>query len=316
MRKCMIVGLSLLLAPITGACFTAQFDGDADAVFFCQADEDCQEGQVCSALNRCLNDPGPSLTIKGPESLQLIQYVGVPQITMSLVGSDLKLVAQGQGVVEGEGYVELRLNGVLLETFSEGDLGAGLTHNSAPGVLAQAGIQRLTARAYRADGTPYENPSASTQQLFWLDDGEPHVAVKNLYPGESLPAGDDIEVEVVTINFDLIDPESDSDFDPLDRLQRGHVHIYANKGDLRDCLPGCNSSYEVTAWPDDGVPRNSASGTIDNVPGVAGDFKVSVMLNYTDHIPYPAETLESTIWGTGFYDDDLAIDEVTVSLIE
>lgn len=163
MHQNITAGLSLLLAPVVGACFTADFDSGADGAFFCQADADCQEGQVCSVLDRCLNDVGPSLAIRWPEPLQLIADVGEVRVPITVVGADLVLVDKGGAEVEGEGYVELRLNGVLLETLSAGDIATGLTHESAPGAVEEAGIHRLWAQAFRADGTPYTNPSASAK---------------------------------------------------------------------------------------------------------------------------------------------------------
>ncbi len=307
MHKRMIAGLSLLLAPVIGACFTADFDGDADGVFSCQVDADCKETQVCSILHRCLNNTGPSLQIKGPEPLREILIDDADLIQISITGDSLSLV-------EGQDYIEVMLDGQPLVTIIEGDLDAGLIF-LADLSGSTAGIHRLTAKAFRADGTEYTNPSALARSLFWLDDGLPHVGIVKPFAGELLRAGEDLEAEVAAINFDFVNPAFD---DEPGVGQHGHVHLYLDKDDFPECLPGCYQSYAENGAlsPEGDKVERLVTGTIGGVPETGGDVKISVSLNYGTHYPYPADTDIKEVWDTGVYDGLLVLDTIAITLVE
>lgn len=165
-------------------------------------------------------------------------------------------------------------------------------------------------------GLPTPTRVRVQKTLFWLNDEKPHIAVQKPFPGQTLRVGENLEVEVVTINFDLVDPAFDQDFDILERPDRGHVHLYLDKSDFPGCLPKCIGDYNARIAPEGGTIGNFAKGTVEGIPEVASNLDILVTLNYSDHLPYPAESIDENLWEFGYYDDLLATDRIVVTLVE
>lgn len=251
----------------------------------CDHDNPCaDEGEIC--LNEfCYDGKAPTITIESPIDQQQLPWDAASMtqpVTVTVKGSGLTLVAAADNpeAVNGEGQVVLTLDNFEVAVIESGDLKAGIPIEVETDALA--GAHRLRAFARLSDETPYDNPEASYNSLFWFDDGLPHVAFNSPLPGEKYTTGaQTIEVTIGTINFELA-PASGSP----DPGRKGHAHIFVDQqfpacaldpvchdGAYVKVLAPTTSDYEVTGPVD--IPTASGAKT-----------KVTALLVRTDHSQY------------------------------
>ena len=94
-------------------------------------------------------------------------------------------------------------------------------------------------QAYLHDGTTYDNGSARSDRVLWIDDGAPHVGIRSPWPGTTYDTeAQDIPVDIVGLNIEL-GPPGGSDPDVY------HAKIlYALEVPLDECLADeCGLDY-------------------------------------------------------------------------
>ena len=210
------------LAFVAG-CYDGQFDPDASGVFLCASNDECPEGQECFN-GVCLADEGPALTIQGPEPFQLIaaeNTEALSSFTVTIRGSDLVLTDSNQAV-EGEGYISLMIDGMdVTGRIVVGDLATGLTTDPQDLSAIAVGPHRLRVRAFYGNGEPYLNPSASTETIFFIDDGTPQVAIVEPRPGQIQATTGPMAVTIAAINWTWNSAGS------AVAEREGHTHTYS-----------------------------------------------------------------------------------------
>ncbi|MCX4244833.1 hypothetical protein [Paraliomyxa miuraensis] len=281
------VGLLLLC----GGCYTAELDPELTGLFACDEDDDeastpCPSGQTC-VNHRCENaDALPSLTVLAPEDEEsLVENVsdvlmGMPQgpaidVILSFQGS-LELSSPGEDHEFGEGHVVVYVDGDERLVIDSGDIGATMAVEVQ--VPPVAGAHRFVLQAVRNDGLPYDNPEATATRLFWLESPvtrRPFVAVKSPWPGTTFgPEDQTIEVELATLNFDLVDPSNT-------KVEgQGHAHIHYDEG-FPMCLqnPACDGGYI-------GIIGQSRTTEVTLPPSGAQAAELTAVLRHIDHSAY------------------------------
>ena len=269
------------------ACYSAEVDPLLEATYACEQDSDCALGQTC-LLELCTDGStllGPAPEILGPELLQV--FPAGTDIMMPIVvgGEGLDLEEPGGENVAGEGHIEVRVDGEMFELITAGDL-EGRVQTSPLVVPTVAGLHRIQVIARQNDGAAYANAEARATSAFWVDDGEEHVAFLRPTPGTEIPIGegDQLEIEVVALNFALVNPG----LVPTTELQapgQGHVHVFFDR-QIPDCLPDCNFNYESTGFPaENPVSRLSVEGGVlgSSTPGT---YPLAVVAQDSAHQPY------------------------------
>lgn len=288
------------------ACYTADFDETASDVYYCQTSSECGETQTCFQF-RCVDDTGPQVRVTGPESLQNLQF-GTAMVTVNYTTEGLT-VTDSNAKTEGEGKLLVSIAGTELSTTSIVSQGAQLDISTlAPGA------HRLLVQAVYGDGTPYTNPSATAATVFYLEDENPErpqAAIVSPLPGYVHVLGESLEVVVAARNFEFVEDGEDCRVDdPCDPwgpdaamclpacavVPQGHAHVYL-LSDYPACLGNaitCNGDYVLSLRPGEKV---AVAGTtaIATIPAdrftEAGTFVFSVGLQYTDHLPYPNQSV-------------------------
>lgn len=320
MRRPTFALLGLVLGSTAG-CYTAVFDGSADGVFFCSTDDDCSPGQLC-AVDRCVSDSGPDIRLTGPEPLS--KFAAGEDFTLSVfvVGSDLDLDEPGPSHREGAGYLQVRIDGDDMGgPVLSGDISSGVTRELTlgPSTNTTPGLHRIEVQAFRLDGTPYANPSAFTTGLFWVDDGEAHVGIADPWPGTPVSATENLDVEIVSLNFQFIQP----DFGEGPIIDgEGHTHVYVD-ADFPTCLPGCLFNYAVggSLKPPGSEPATTVSGPIDLPASLMGNedprtLPLTASLNYSEHYPVPATSTDGPEWDDASIYGQFAFDTIELQLVE
>ncbi len=302
-------------AALVAGCYSAEFDPTTDEVFACFVDEDCSDGSTCED-RICIVNEGPSIEVTGPEFLSALDE-GVTTFDLTVRGSGLQLVPPGGDAVEGEGYLEVLIDDARVlsaiegNEISSGNLSTGLTEQGI--MLPDIGrsVHRLSVEAFYADGTPYLNRSATARHVFFNNVSDPlfqdknglrpQIAVLEPWPGQELPATEQITVSVAAINWDWLPPTTSvDDRSPETSKKEGHTHIYFNRDEesvdaedvYPDCLPACNLEYVTTYNPDTAGTENSKilSGQISLSEefAVKSTLDIRVGLQWNDHVPWPA----------------------------
>lgn len=288
-----------LLGMGLGGCFTEQFDPDLSGVYYCQADSDCESNEQCE-LFRCVSDEGPQLEIRGPEEDGDAVDFGDSTMNVTVRGSGLELV-EGSGKTEGEGFLRILIDGEQVgNRVVSGNL------EQSPGVAEsvdvsglEPGAHRLRVEAFYSDDTAYENPGASAERLFFLDDGSVHVAILSPAPGSQHRVGETLTMKVRAINFTWKDGEGDLDCTQADveagdcnqSLDEGHTHVYM-LDDYPGCLDpvdaeaGCNFGYVNSLKPEEDGD-SEVSGPLDFDFPDTGKVMISAGLQYSEHEPFP-----------------------------
>lgn len=315
----------LVLSGLT-ACYSAEFDPNADEVFVCSLDEECNAGSTCEA-GLCVVNEGPELEITGPEPLVALAE-GASTFDLTIRGSSLTLVEPGGEPVEGEGYIEVNIDGLnVLDAveqtqISDGNLATGIVVTGIELPDLTTTIHRVSAQAFRADGTPYLNQNATARQVFFrnkpdplfTDEGGllPQIAVLEPWPGEEIPATEEVTVSVGAINWTWDTPAAGGVVkDPADpdTVKEGHTHIYFNLDEASvaqdelpypECLPTCNLNYATTFNPDSAGTDNSKilSGPVPLAEEFATkpSLNIRVGLQWNDHVPWPAPSNNEDEW--------------------
>src|SRR5690606_7198207 len=134
---------------------------------------------------------------------------------------------------------------------------------------------RMSLQALRPDGRPFPNPEANFRSVFWLDDGAPHVAITDPWPGARLPPGPTaLRPTVQTLNFTLAHAGGQK------QAGVGHAHLHYD-----DVFPTCTDDptcdcsqfalADQVTTPGGGDPRITTATTMggsipDRPPGVGG----------------------------------------------
>jgi len=311
-------------ATLTAGCYAAEFDPNTDQVFQCFIDDDCTADATCES-RVCVLDEGPEIEITGPEFLSALDE-GVTTFSLTLRGSGLTLVEPGGEAVEGEGYIEVMIDGARIlsaiedNEISDGSapLATGITVDDVLLPDLDRTVHRVTAQAFKADGTPYPNRSATARHLFFRNVADaaftdknglaPQIAVLEPWPGQEIPATEAVTIAVAAINWDWAPPTTSAEKTAPDAEKTGHTHIYFNRdrGSVPDadvypdCLPSCNLEYATTFNPDSAGTDNSqvlrGQVPLSEEFATQAELDVQVALQWNDHVPYPAPSNSTDDW--------------------
>lgn len=266
------------------ACSATELDETLDGVFPCATSEDCPPESACVA-GTCFHQSAPRIEIVSPEEELVIGHPGaaatmmVP-ISLRAEGLELARAQPGADAAFGVGYLEISVDDVPVAIVESG--GSSPTVALTVEIEPEPGGHVLKAAAFFPDGTPYDNADAVARRLFWIDDGRPHVAMKEPWSQARFGTGaEQVPVEVATLNFNIAPPEPTTTHPGL-----GHVHFYWDV-DLPACAfeTGCDGSFIGIAAPEEGAVR-SLSALVSLPPAPAGSGRLSAVLRRLDHTPY------------------------------
>lgn len=271
-----------IAAAFSAGCFSAELDPELSGVFACETNDDCFQGRQCIA-DVCTTAPRPELMILSPESLE---RVGAPgsgtiELTISLLdqaAAPLALVVPGTPAVPGEGYIELFVDGELVETIFEGDSGSTLRVRTQ--LAATAGGHRIRARAVLGNGEPY--PAADVRRVVWVEEEGstvPRVTIVSPWPGEEFSTmSQELEVVVATRNFSLVPTQNAEETGS----PHGHAHVYYDAPFPACALDDeCADSYIALLTPAEKTVLMSTTFRLP--PGSEDTAEVTVTLNNDDH---------------------------------
>lgn len=272
----------LLLAG--AACSAAELDEDLDGVFPCLTAEDCPPESACVS-GLCFRSSPPRVEIVSPEE-ELV--MGQPiagtsmSVPISLRAQGLELVGPGVGgeSAYGLGYVEVTVDDLSVAVVDSGEEGSTVTLTVE--IEPEPGGHVLRAAALFPDGTPYDNPGAVAERFFWVDDGRPHVAIKQPSASSQFGLeGEQITVDIATLNFSIAPPEPATTHPGL-----GHVHFYYG-ADFPACAfdEACDAAFIAVAAPQEGAVR-SLSALVPLPASAEGMGRLSAVLRRLDHSVY------------------------------
>ncbi len=271
------------------ACYTADVDPELEATYTCERDSDCVVGRRC-VLSVCTDGSsalGPAPQVLGPEVLQVFPADSNAMFPIVIGGEGLELTDPGGDNVDGQGHVEVYVDGELIELLTAGTLD-GRVQTQPIALPSAPGLHRVEAVARRNDGSIYPNAEATALGAFWVDDGQEHLAFLRPAPNTEIVIGqgDELEMEVVTLNFELVNPG----FVPTEQLDtpgQGHIHVFFNRN-VPDCLPDCNFNYESTAFPSEPGQLTTRMMVEGGIIGsaVEGTFPLEVVAQDSTHAPY------------------------------
>lgn len=298
----------LIAVPFAGlaGCYTTEFDDNAGGVYYCAVDSDCNTGQACQAF-ACVDDSGPEVQITGPELLQNLAS-DTTDLTVNYALNDFT-ISDSDERIEGQGKVRVSIVGTDVEETSVLEQGAQLDITGLT-----PGAYRLVAEAVYGDGSAYENPSASTYTVFYLEADNPErpqAAIVEPSPTQVHVVNEPLDVVVAARNFTFVgsgeDCRIDADCDPwgpegdlcipdaVDECEldpSGHAHVYF-LDDYPDCLNDeitCNGKYVMSMRPGDNVESDGVTVSA-TLPASRfeepGTYTFSIGLQYNDHEPYP-----------------------------
>lgn len=271
----------LLLA----GCYTAELDAEASAVYVCSQDEDCPLGQAC-AEGLCRAEAelrGPSLEIASPAPLQVFSPADAT-IPLSFEGRDLVLSDDASDDARA-GYVEIYLDGALVDAVTGGDLEAGLDIASLD-MPTTGGLHHIVLSPRHIDGARFENVESDAHVAFWVDDGLEHVAIVEPPPGARFAAdGARVQLEVASLNFTLVNPGFIAPGEVAGGPE-GYVHIYVD-ADVPNCLPACNFDYQSSVIPPGLARVNQLRADQYLVlPEGVGTVRLQIVAQAIDNVPY------------------------------
>lgn len=288
MSRHSLIVCSFLVLP---ACLEQQLDDAEPGLFACEDASDCEDDEFC-VVGRCEADAPPTLQIRDPEQFEVVasaEGVGATmRLSVTIGGRDLRLVEPNTSgeVSGGEGYVEVSLDGDVVGELTSGSLAGGVL-TQIDDFVAEPGPHRISVRALRADGTPFDNEEAQAVSLIWVDDGRPQVGIVRPLSGSSFDIGEStIEVEVATLNFSLV-PAIATRPEP-----HGHAHIHYDDA-FPACVddPMCDCCYIAIASPGTAdIPQQGFLQTWTEsvtLPGAsAGGGRITAVLRETNHTPF------------------------------
>jgi len=285
----------LTITALLGAgCYTADLADAEDGVLVCRIDDEdarCPDGLRCDG-RVCLEEV-PVVEITFPEgSNPGGQVLAQPEDLVIRVRAT-GLSVNGEPEDPNAGFVRVTLDGAFADV-REGAITDSVQIDFETTDLerpTEPGPHRLSARAFRADGTPFENPEAFVTRLYWIDDGEPHVAITKPWPGETFELGTpliDIEIAALNFRFDVSDIPVPDVTEPL-----GHAHVYYDE-EMPACVldPDCDPGYiaVVARTPEQGIA--SPGETVSTAAALPASSEtvatLSAVLRRNDHSLFDA----------------------------
>lgn len=312
------------LLPNVVSCYNVAFDDEASDIFACTQDSECREDFVCWN-GACVDDRGPQLTVLGPEPLSAFDS-GTAEVEIAFRGADFTLSNNFESATEGEGYLEVYVDGVAVRSkdagtaITEGDLQNGFSIGAVAIPDPTVVNHRIEVRTYRGDGTRYENPSGTGRQVFFVRDASlfmstsrPMMAITRPWPGSKITRGRPVSVELAAVDFTWNNPTGEAS--PSD-IKVGHAHVFFGRDDYPECLPGCNGLYVDTLRPANGLTSDERILRTDDLEHSdsqsSGSFIVSAGLQRNNHAPWPG----MDPLGGDFLVADAIADNVVVELVD
>jgi len=214
---------ALAAAASLGACLTNVPDPSQAGIYACVDSDDCPGGQSC-LQKTCEAIELPVVKIVNPEDEKPLTFKGdgVPHtevLTVNATNLTLRELSASNEAVPGEGHLVVFLDEEEVGKIETGDLTGGVQMElSIPDV---PGVHRIRVQARLNDGTDYDHEGGAARNLLWVADGEPHVAIRDPWPGTVFTLeSQGIDARVAVIGDIQIGP-------PMTGLQ--HVHIYYDK---------------------------------------------------------------------------------------
>ncbi len=297
----------LLLLPLMSACYSAELDPAIEGVFACEItdaenpDLDCPGSLVCDG-RVCVSEV-PTITIVSPEDVDFGQSFTDPaNVSIRFSGTGLTLGTDADNPTEG--FVRLTMDDQSVD-ISSGTLTGGITVTQLE-VSSDPGGHRISAQAFRADGTPFTNASALDTRLFWIDDGNPHVAITRPWPGQEFNLETPlVDFEIAVLNFEL----SVSDTEPEPGF--GHAHVYYDSEFPFPACAGdadCDNAYIAVVAPSPGEGDLRITDTAAALPlSPEATATITAVLRENDHAPF-SKAAEGE-------DLQLVLDEITINRV-
>lgn len=279
------LGLGLALSLSLGGCYSAELDETADALFACEVSEVADEADVdCPGSLRCNGrvcvERLPTISVLSPESLQALPLDEEVVVTLQVSG----LTFSSDADDAGGGFIRVTLDDESIDILA-GDLTRPLVVENLV-VPGDAGAHRISAQAMRVDGTPFDNDGASSAQVFWRNDGNPHIAITTPWPGSEFELQPDglVDVEVAMLNFSYGQP------DTALAESTGHVHVYYDD-EFPECAEDiiCDAGYigVVSAAPEEAALRLTTLSEGLLLPeSPATETTLTAVLRQNDHSPF------------------------------
>ncbi len=281
---------SLALLALLGACYQAELDPEAYGVYICEQDSDCALGSAC--IGGICDDPRGSsdiaLQVLSPATLEVFPIDSAGAIPLTIGGRGL-LLTSGVDDDPRAAFIEISLDGALIDTITEGDLEAGIELDSLLFPPAP-GLHHISLVALSPDGEPLGRDGVSTSTAFWMDDGREHVGILEPAPGTQLTLSEDtrLNVEIASLNFTFANPG----FSPPEDLEAeglGYVNLFIDT-DIPSCLPDCNLDYQTTVLPA-GLSRVNRMQVEDRLelPDEIGTTRLQIVAQTMANAPYHRE---------------------------
>jgi hypothetical protein len=266
---------------LLGGCFTADLDPNVEGAFACEVDDDCPEGQACDGSRCVVSENVPVLQVLMPEPDQVFAFDTFPvngALQVNIQGN-LTLAPPSDDNAPGTGFVELTVDGNT-QRITSGPLSGVLEVMTT--IERRPGPHRIAVTAFRTDGVPYGGAQSTVTSLFWLDDGDPAVALTRPWPGTEFPLGTPmIEVEVATLNFTMRSARMQN------AEEIGHAHVHYDD-EFPECAENqsCDSGYLAIVSPPGSEESDRASATIVLPESAATMSSLTAVLRNDDHTPY------------------------------
>ena len=282
-----VLALCFAALPAAG-CFTAELDTDVSSVFVCEADLECPVDFTCAGgLCRSQADlTGPQLEILEPAMLQIYDQ-GTTAMPVALRGSNLDLTSTPAGSGNA-GYIEVYMDGMLIDAITEGELEGGLEMPSLR-IPETPGLHHLTLSARQLSGERFDGDESEAHVAFWVDDGEEHVGILSPPPSSRVNLGEDpLEIEIAALNFTFVNPGF-MDPNQTTGSHEGYVHLFVDS-DVPGCLPACNFDYQTSIIPR-GLSRvnrlTAEQGLV--LPEGVGTVRLQIVAQSITNVPYYQE---------------------------
>lgn len=275
---------------VSSGCFTADLDPTASGVYACSSDDDCPGTMACSNAVCYATEGLPVLEVASPvplEELDASEWSGTTRpLLVDLRGSlELRDPEQNEMHVVGEGHLVVDVDGEEALVITDGEFVESLLFTVQ--VPNRSGAHRLRVRAVRNDGVPYDHEGGTATQLFWIDDGQPHVAFVSPWPGTEIAReATFVTVQLAVLNFVPNEPAEG-------RAEgRGHAHIHYDDV-FPDCvsIPECDGGHVA-------ILGAALQGNVLLPAAPAGDASLTAILRHLDHSPYLVGTEDTPVVDT------------------
>ncbi len=280
---------SLALAATVTGCYGLELDPGIDDVYVCEVDSECALGSACVA-GVCRDQAsleGPRIRVLEPPLLAAFpidQTTAIPIV----VGGESLVLSDGDSDDAQAGYIEVLLDGAVVDTITEGDLEAGVSLSSVAAPEA-AGLHHIGLVARRLDGEPFNGEDAAVASAFWIDDGREHVGILSPAPGFKVALeSEELAIEIASLNFTFVNPGF-TDPSEVDQNGSGYVHLYID-ANVPNCIPSCNFEHQSAIMPA-GLSRvnrlEAERGVL--LPGELGTTRIQIVGQNLLQEPYYRE---------------------------